>query len=220
VTPTNAEHDVTAPYKWGGFYIGPQLGWGGLVTEGIYNPSGDPFDVANEAIDLTGVSRTGAVGGGQVGVNWQRHSMVLGVEGDVSAVDWAGKKAEFANPGQSMSFDSDVLATLRGRVGWAQDDLLFYVTGGLAFATAELDNTHNQGGKTKNLDTFGGAAGLGMEWGVTRNFSVKTEGLFLALDKNTSIEDIGSEGDPGDFFLLDDGFVARIGANWQFNSGR
>ena len=119
-----------------------------------------------------------------------------------------------------MRFDSDVLATLRGRVGWAQDDLLFYVTGGLAFATGELDNTKNDGGKTKNVDSFGGTAGLGMEWGVTSHLSIKTEGLFLAFDDSTSILDIGSEGDPGDFFLLDDGFVARIGANWQFSSGK
>jgi len=212
------EADEDRPlYDWSGFYAGPSVGWGGLVTDGLYNPSGEPFDAANQAIDLTGVADTGVVGGGEAGMNWQMRSMLVGVEGDVAAVDWKGSEAEFANPGQRMTFKSDVLATLRGRLGWAEDDLLFYVTGGLAFATAELDNTHNDGGRTKDLDSIGGAAGLGMEWGVTSNLSIKTEGLFLAFDDYTSIKNIGSEGDPGDFFLLDDGFVARVGANWRFN---
>ena len=56
---------------------------------------------------------------------------------------------------------------------------------------------------------------LGMEWGVTRNVSVKVEGLFLAFDKDFNVQDIGSEGDQGDFFRMDDGFVARIGLNWR-----
>jgi opacity protein-like surface antigen len=209
--------EPAAPYAWNGIYAGPHLGWGGLTTDGIYNPAGEELGIANEAIDLTGVNDLGLVGGGQIGFNWQRDSFVLGVEGDVAAVDWDGSESEFANPGDVMQFNSDVLATLRGRVGWAQDDLLFYVTGGLAFNSAELDNTRNDGGRVKNLDALGGVAGLGMEWGVTRNLSLKTEGMFLTFADETSIEDIGSEGDRGNFFLIDDGFVARLGANWRFN---
>ena len=116
-----------------------------------------------------------------------------------------------------MEFESDLLATARGRVGWAEDDLLLYLTGGVAFVDAELDNTRNEGGTTKDVDALGGVAGLGMEWGATRNLSLKLEGLFLFFDEDTDIEDIGSEGEPGDFFRIDDGFVARLGANWRFN---
>jgi hypothetical protein len=56
-----------------------------------------------------------------------------------------------------------------------------------------------------------------LEWGATRNLSLKLEGLFLFFDEDTKIEDIGSESEPGDFFRIDDGFVARLGANWRFN---
>jgi outer membrane immunogenic protein len=204
---------VVTPYNWSGIYAGPYGGWGGLRTDGIYNP----LPLPNEAIDLTGVNDLGPVGGGQIGLNWQKNWMVFGVEGDVAAVDWNGQESEFANLDDVMQFDSDVLATLRGRVGFAENDLLFYVTGGLAFSTAGLDNTQNEGGRKKNLDAFGGVAGLGMEWGVTSNFSVKTEGLFMTFSEITDIQDIGAEGDPGDFFLVDDGFVARLGANYRFN---
>ena len=83
---------------------------------------------------------------------------------------------------------------------------------------AELDNTSNDGGRSRNLDTVGGVAGLGMEWGVTSNFSLKVEGDFLFFDDDTRIANLGTEGDAGDFFRVDDGFVARMGANWRFNS--
>src|SRR4029078_8346418 len=32
IAASTTEHDVAAPYKWGGLYLGPQFGWGGLVT--------------------------------------------------------------------------------------------------------------------------------------------------------------------------------------------
>jgi outer membrane immunogenic protein len=114
-----------------------------------------------------------------------------------------------------MEFDSHLLATLRGRVGWAENGFLLYATGGLAVLNAKLDNTSNDGGQTKDVNALGAAIGVGMEWGVTQNLSIKVEGLFLAFDKDYSIQDIGSEGDQGDFFRIDDGFIARVGVNWR-----
>ena len=199
-------------YNWNGMYVGAQIGDGGLVTDGIYNP----FDVPSETIDLRGVNDLGVLGGGQIGYNWQANSFVFGFEGDLAAVSWDGRQAEFAHPGDYIQFSSNYLATARGRIGWSPDNLLFYVTAGVAYLNAELDNTHNDGGRTKNLDTVGGVAGLGMEWGVTTRLSLKVEGDFLFFDDTTRITNLGSEGDPEDFFRIDDGFVARVGANWRF----
>jgi outer membrane immunogenic protein len=199
------------PYNWTGFYIGAHGGWGGLTTEGTYNLNPTP----SEVIDLTGVNDLGVLGGGQAGWNWQVSSIVLGIEGDVAATRWNGSQAEFANPSQFMEFDSHLLATLRGRVGWAENGFLLYATGGLAVLNAKLDNTSNDGGQTKDVNALGAAIGVGMEWGVTQNLSIKVEGLFLAFDKDYSIQDIGSEGDQGDFFRIDDGFIARVGVNWR-----
>jgi outer membrane immunogenic protein len=196
---------------WTGFYLGAHAGWGGLTTEGTYNLNPTPSQV----IDLTGVNDLGVLGGAQAGWNWQLSSIVFGVEGDVAATDWNDRQGEFFNPLQSMRFEGDFLATLRGRVGWAQNHLLLYATGGLAFQNARLDNTSNDGGRTKDVDAFGAAMGLGMEWRVTEQLSVKLEGLFLAFDKDYDIRTIGSEGDQGDFFRIDDGFVARVGFNWR-----
>ena len=195
------------------FYIGAQFGDGGLVTDGIYNSG----IVPSETIDLRDVNDLGLLGGGQLGSNWQIGSFVYGVEGDIAAVSWNGRQAEFAHPGNLIEFSSDFLATARGRIGWAPSNLLFYATAGVAFLNAELDNTRNDGGRTKDIDTVGGVAGLGMEWGVSSRLSIKAEGDFLFFDDTTRISNLGSEGDPEDFFRIDDGFVARLGANWRFS---
>ena len=200
-------------YDWRGIYIGAQFGDGGLVTDGIYNSG----IVPSETIDLRDVNDLGPLGGGQLGSNWQIGSFVYGVEGDIAAVSWNGRQAEFAHPGNLIEFSSDFLATARGRIGWAPSNLLFYATAGVAFLNAELDNTRNDGGRTKDIDTVGGVAGLGMEWGVSSRLSIKAEGDFLFFDDTTRISNLGSEGDPEDFFRIDDGFVARLGANWRFS---
>jgi len=212
--PSGKLAQLPAPgYDWRGIYIGAQFGDGGLVTDGIYNSG----IVPSETIDLRDVNDLGLLGGSELGSNWQIGSFVYGVEGDISAVSWNGRQAEFAHPGNLIEFNSDFLATVRGRIGWAPNNLLFYTTAGVAFLNAELDNTRNDGGQAKNVDTVGGVAGLGMEWGVSSRLSLKLEGDYVFFDDTTKLRNLGSEGDPEDFFRIDDGFVYRVGANWRFS---
>lgn len=207
-------------FDWSGVYVGGHIGWGGLATDGIFN-SGELADPSNPLLEphlvtsLTGVSQLGLLGGAQIGVNYQLGQVVFGVEGDVSAVNWSGSESKFNDPSAITRFDSDYMATLRGRIGWADDNALFYMTGGLAFVDAELDNTA-EGGGTKSVDALGGTVGAGAEWGITSNLSVKVEGLYLFFNRQTDIADLGPDGDAGDFFRMDDGFVVRVGANWRF----
>jgi hypothetical protein len=62
--------------------------------EGMYNP--DPLP--NQSLDLTNISGLGGLAGGQAGFNWQWGPLVLGVEGDVAAVDWDGSDSKFWIP--------------------------------------------------------------------------------------------------------------------------
>ena len=70
--------------------------------------------------------------------------------------------------------------------------------------------------------------GVGMEWGLTRNLSIKTEGLYLFLDQRESLANLLEGCRPGaeaclttgtNFFSIDDGFLFRLGANWRFAGG-
>jgi outer membrane immunogenic protein len=55
----------------------------------------------------------------------------LGLEGDFS---WLDVSPTTAISGVTLKTDYDYFGTLRGRIGLAHDNLLFYLTGGLAFA--------------------------------------------------------------------------------------
>ncbi len=223
-------------YDWTGIYGGAHVGWGGVVTEGVYNT--DPLP--NQAVDLTTIGDLGVVAGGQAGLNWQSGPLVLGVEADMSYVDWGGREGVFYSPNEYVQFNSDRLATLRGRVGYADDNLLFYITGGLSWLKAQIDNSANLGGsylpnpadpaappiytpnpndpgQKRNINTLGGVAGLGVEWGITQNLSTKIEGQYLFFNDIHDIANLGSEGDAGDFFQLDDAFLVKFGVNYRFN---
>ena len=95
-------------YNWTGFYAGLNLGyeWGTVTNSGI-----DPSGVA---------------GGGQVGYNWQIGQFVFGAETDIqaSSADDTFAPYKFSNPW---------FGTLRGRAGFAINNVLLYGTLGLAY---------------------------------------------------------------------------------------
>jgi outer membrane immunogenic protein len=92
----------------------------------------------------------GFIGGGQIGYNFQFSQWVMGIEGDISFTDWDG---------------TDALGTVRGRLGYAWERVMPYVTGGLAIADADT----------------GWTAGGGIELAVSNNVSVRGEYLHFDL---------------------------------------
>jgi outer membrane immunogenic protein len=96
-------------------------------------------------------------GGGQIGYNWQKHGpWVFGIEGDVSFVD---------------DENSDYLASIRARAGYAMDNVLLYGTGGVAFFGSDSDG-----------DSTGWAAGLGADYKITQNVSLGAETLYYDIE--------------------------------------
>src|SRR5690242_7983468 len=113
-----------AVYNWAGAYAGLNLGyeWGKVTNSGI-----DPSGIA---------------GGGQIGYNWQTGQFVFGVETDlqVSGADDTFAPYKFSNPW---------FGTLRGRAGFAIDNVLLYATAGLAYG--ELSGAFFGLGEDKTL---------------------------------------------------------------------
>lgn len=89
---------------------------------------------------------SGFVGGAQLGYNLQFSRVVLGIEGDISFVDWE---------------ETDAFGTVRGRLGYAWERVLPYVTGGLAVVDSDT----------------GWTAGAGVEVAVSDNVSLRGEYL-------------------------------------------
>lgn len=139
-------------YNWTGLYAGLNLGyeWG---------------KVTNSSIDPGGVA-----GGGQIGYNWQIGQFVFGAETDIqiSGADDTFAPYKFSNPW---------FGTLRGRAGFAINNVLLFGSLGLAYG--------NLKGEFLGIDeskTFVGWAGsLGMEVGFTPNWSAKVEYLYMDL---------------------------------------
>lgn len=108
---------------------------------------------------------------------------------------------------------------LRLRLGYAMDSFLPYVTGGIAWARHEV--TYSQDffglGGTDVRETkghLGWVAGAGVEYALTKSFSVKAEYLYA---------DYGSETYRGDFLGLPlaesidlTSHSTRLGLNYRF----
>ena len=170
---------VGGGYNWGGFYAGLNAGyeWGK-----VSNTAGNP---------------SGLAGGIQAGYNWQNGQFVYGAETDLQL---SGADDTFA----PWKFSNPWFGTLRGRVGYAMNNILIYGTGGLAYG--DLKGELNALTETKT--EFGWTLGAGMEVGLTPNWSAKVEYLYMDLGSRT-------------FSITgtDNGFsasVLRFGVNYHF----
>ena len=73
---------------------------------------------------------------------------------------------------------SNWLATVRGRAGWAWNRVLFYGTGGAAFANVQA----GAGALPFSSSTEAGwTAGVGVEYAFAPNWTAKVEYLFVDL---------------------------------------
>jgi outer membrane immunogenic protein len=139
-------------YNWRGAYAGGNLGyqWG---------------DVNNNPTNPSGVA-----GGLQAGYNWQNGQVVFGVETDVQI---SGADDTFA----PWKFSNPWFGTLRGRGGFAVNNMLFYGTLGLVYG----DLKGQLAGLTETRTEIGLTGGLGMEVGFSQNWSAKVEYLYMDL---------------------------------------
>ena len=177
-----APYTVNQPlnsYSWAGPYLGVNLGYAwGSVQNNPTKPSG--FE-----------------GGVQAGYNWQSGPVVFGVEGDLQAT---GANETFA----PWKFSNPWFGTVRGRVGYAFSNIMFFGTGGLAFGelrgeTFGLSETHTRAGWT---------VGAGTEFGLTQNWSAKIEYLYVDLANSNFVVTGASNGYR--FGLI------RAGVNYRF----
>ena len=132
-----------------------------------------------------------------VGCNWQTGNWVLGVEGDADAQHWRRSDVVGAVipvlfvPGDRFDLTSHWQASVRGRVGYAWDRNLFYVTGGVAFT--DVNATTNWiaiGGfpgvlTSQTKDLVGGTVGAGFGARFANNFTVGVEGRYTWYGNQT-----------------------------------
>ena len=174
---------VAAVYDWTGFYIGANGGlgssrkcWASIVPNLLIGPEG-----CHDA--------TGGTAGGQIGYRWQASNWVFGIEGQGDWADLSGSNASLLFPGFSNHSKIDAFGLLTGQVGYAWNNVLFYVKGGAAVTgdRFRIDFAGVPESTTVNQTRWGGTVGAGFEFGFAQNWSAGFEYDHLFMqDKNVA----------------------------------
>ena len=227
-------------FTWAGFYVGLNAGAGFATNNN--NGGSNLFILPGGSVlgspGTNGVltvgnnnsnNRTGFVGGGQVGYNFQFGNFVAGVEADIQYSDRNRRNGTvtpfpgytfvgapglaFAPPPATVvtgfgSNNQNFFGTVRGRLGYAFDRALIYGTAGLAYSGSN--------------SRVGYAVGGGAEYAITNNFSLKLEGLYVDIRRSNSTFGTSFNLATNTIFVGDGArrrnefFVVRAGVNYRF----
>jgi outer membrane immunogenic protein len=128
------------------------------------------------AVGANSASSSSWLAGAQAGYNWQRGSVVYGVEADISGTGLKSTmnttlQSLFVPPPTAFTTSSiDWYGTVRGRLGWATGPVMFYGTGGLAYGRTGVNSTLNDNVLPASLNSqsssvkAGWVAGFGIEY--------------------------------------------------------
>ena len=225
VTKAPPPSSIPADFNWTGFYAGGHLGyaWGSSNWTG---PSvAGSLDLA-QPVDT--FAETGSFFEGlQAGYNYMLpNRVVIGAEIDASFPAFQnlagisiGGISNFTSPTLgAVSYSETVLSsgTVRGRIGYAPGNWLFYATGGFAWSYDQLTLTQLTGGATDMpfLWRLGWAAGAGVEVPILPHWTARLEYLFTDYGTSSVLFANAGQRFNSDFSPQE----LRAGLNYQFGN--
>jgi outer membrane immunogenic protein len=161
-----APRSVVSYYNWTGFYAGVNAGYGfGTATA--------------SALPGVDIKPKGFLAGGTLGYNWQSGAIVYGIEADL---DWSNVKGDaVCGVAVTCQVSNPWLATFRGRVGYAMDRWLPYITAGGAYGKVKATETVAGVDTSASSSKLGWAFGAGLEYAFMGNWTAKLEYLHVDL---------------------------------------
>ncbi len=185
-----APASFAARFNWTSCYVGGHAG-GAFATKNITDPVQlvqDSLIAPGTTVGITTVDPgpTGAVIGGQIGCDYQFDSspFVIGIEGSASGSTMKANKL-VALPASipdtaTVQANTDFLASVTGRVGYAFDNVLLYARGGVALAGDKYEVSGTLAGTTpydfRGLDNrVGWIVGAGVDWAFAHHWSANFE---------------------------------------------
>jgi outer membrane immunogenic protein len=188
-------------FNWTGYYIGASGGYAWGDSDAVTAVAARGTPVYFVPTDLTQIASSGmgtihpkgGVGGAQSGYNWQSGNVVYGLEVDFSAFSTSDARSVTTTyisvPTTSFtvnqSVKTDWLFTARPRLGWANNNWLWYATGGLAVTELKYGNTFTdtyspafETGSISNTKV-GWTVGGGGEFALSNDWTVRAEYLYV-----------------------------------------
>ena len=171
-------------YNWSGFYIGANGGW--AESHNCW----DFITAVGAAIGDGCRDRSGGVVGGQIGYRWQANQWVFGLEAQGDWADLSNTRVSIIQPALSTRVKTDGIGLFTGQIGYAWNAALLYVKGGGAVTSNSFDILTTLNGvdvASASATRWGGAVGVGFEYGFAPNWSVGAEydHLFMGNANNS-----------------------------------
>jgi outer membrane immunogenic protein len=172
--------------NWSGIYLGGQLGWMQSDINGAFEFA--PVATFNP-------SNSAGVWGGQIGIQFQSGSIVVGVEGDFLGLMNNDFASDVCHPaiscvaGSTQHSRLDEIWTIGPRIGWAAGSWMPYATGG--YASANVDNEFRTaagaGIESTSNRHDGWYIGGGVDFAVSRNLVFGIEYRHYEFDTNSTV---------------------------------
>ena len=154
---------------WTGFYVGAHLG--GAFSSNFRNDVG--YGLGGSSGFLAGI---------QGGYDYQFNRMVLGAAADLTYSTVSRRYIDLVPT--DVRAKHDWSGSLRARLGYAvQDNMLLYVTGGLALGNVRLSDALAPASQSRTL--AGWTVGAGGEYKFTQNWSGLIEYRYTDLGRAT-----------------------------------
>lgn len=195
IVPTQFNSEIPTSgsnYDWSGAYVGLHMGYGKGKTK-----SPDP--------DFQTLKPKGMMGGIHAGYNYQfENDVVVGIEGQLSlskidknAIDSQVGGSEYSSYYYSGKLKN--MVSLNGKVGYAIDNFLPYITAGLTYGKADYNlgcdlqygmshpsrtcggDSHTSASASKS--SLGFNIGIGTEYRLTENLSLGAEYRYTKFKK-------------------------------------
>ncbi len=201
-----------AIYNWTGFYIGVN---GGISVARDRTQLLTTIPSAEQTV----LSPFGAIGGGQIGYNWQVNSdWLLGIESDIQASGETTNRTCLltctATLSANLSQKIDWFGTTRARVGLVDGPVLSYITGGVAYGHYSTTVTEPAVALTSGRTSFGYTYGSGIEAALGGNWTGKIEYLYVDLGRRNDLFAVGGGTQALSTRIHDN--IFRIGLNYRF----
>jgi len=208
-------------YDWTGFYIG--------VNGGI-SVARDRTQLLTTlpSAEQSALSPFGAIGGGQLGYNWQiNNSWLLGIETDLQASGETTNRTCLLSCTATLSANLnqkiDWFGTTRARVGIVDGPVLSYFTGGVAYGHYSTTVTETGGllgaaspiVMTSGRTSVGWTYGSGIEAALGGNWTGKIEYMYIDLGRRTDVFATALLG-PQTLSTRIHDHVFRAGLNYRF----